>query len=626
MEEIKNIVLKNVIVSLEPIYSDNGSFDGITFRFDKLSQDSLYVTSEREVIRHFPKELTVEGFKMDLKSLIDFTSALNNGISTAMFGIRRKMPNGGELNYISKSKYEDSKFIKIKLTKHFFRSGNQGRDKVLLSIFEDDEDFGKNEIIMIPFSKKDIQILFSLIVEISSNAFKSKPYFFNALRIDSETGDELLDISIPFVKVSNSVVFDDIWLHGQELFNLMFIIDQLNYEFEIEQRLNELNMFYRQIRIENENGIVYMILKKMNGEGEEIPMIDPGSGCKYHIKIPVSSYALTVMSMFISVKMLSHGEFEEESEFSTYKSKEIFKDIKNIKYHISTKESFIGLGYKNTRKHGEVMTFAMKVKDNAFQIEDENGILDLMYEKDGEKKIVLDFVEVSLFNQWPKLLEALSIAYTKKYLEWNKKNFVKKFFVTKNEGGIWYKYEFQVSASEGNKAAAVLSINKYKINGKEFEIISSFRQPLFKRYLYQLLIIMIHMSSYFEKNEFKITSNKKEMIKYRYMSMKKVVSLSKKEEVLYGFSKNNGELQWGIFSNSNNMKEVLPPQDIKLLNISSLFRLTRGDWLPYVGDKICIGPDRYLTDLYGEFFLEESFGFGETWASNIFFITTIRSY
>jgi len=626
MEKIENIVLKSVIVSLETIYSENGSFDGINFKFNKLNQDSLYVTSEREVVRNFPEELVKDGFSMDLKSLIDFTSALNNGISTAMYSIRKKMPNGGELNYLSKSFHEKNKFLKINVTKHFFRKGNHGRDKVLLSIFENDEDFGKNEIIMIPFSKKDIQILFNLIVELSSSALKSKPYFFNATRISAETGEELMDINIPFVKVSNSVVFDDIWLHGQELFNLMFMIDQLNYEFEIEDRLSELNTFYRQVKITNENGIMYLILKKMSGAGTEEIMIDSGTGEAYNIKIAISSYVLTVLSMFLSVKMLSHGEFDEESEFTKFKSQKIFKEIKDIKYHISTKESFMGFGYKNSRKHGEAMTFAMKVKDSAFKLEDENGVMDLMYEQDGEKKIVLDSAEVFLFDQWPKMLEALSIAYTKKYLEWDRKSFVKKFFVTKNESGRWYKYEFVISSSEGNKAAAVFVINKYKMNGKEEELISSFRQPLFKKYLYQLLIIMIHMSSYFEKNEFKITANKKEMIKYRYMSMKKVVSLSKREEVLYGFSKDNNGFKWGIFSNSNDMKENLGEQDIKLLNISSLFRLTRGDWLPYVGEKLCIGPDRYLTDLYGEFFLENKLGEGEVWASNIYFITSLRNF
>jgi len=623
--KIENIILKHVIVSLEALYNDKGYFDGINFKFDKLNQDSLYITSEKEVIRTFPEELSKEGFSMDLKCLVDFTSALNNGISTAMYSLRKKMPNGGELNYLSKSSHEKNKFLKINVTKHFFRNGNFGRDKVLLSIFEDDEDFGKNEILMIPFSKKDIQILFNLVIELSSSAVQSKPYFFNAIKFNPNTGEELEEVRTSFVKVSNSVVFGDIWLHGQELFNLMFLVDQLNHEFEIEQRLDELNTFYRQLKIINEKGIVYIVLKKMNGEGNEIPMIDHYSGEEYHLKIPVSSYVLTIISMFLSVKMLSHGEYDEPSDFEVYKSQKVFREIENIKYHISTKESFMGFGYRNHKKHGEEMTFAMKVKDNAFQIEDDGDILDLMYERNGERGIVLDSAEIFLRDQWPKLLEALSISYTKEYKNWGLNSYIKKFFVTKREQeneNKWFKYEFVISSSLENKAAAVFMINKYEMNGKEEKLISSFRQPLFKKYLYQLLIIMIHMSSYFEKTEFKIATNKKEMIKYRYMSMKKVVSLSKKEEILYGFEKDLDGITWGIFSNSNDMKESLEQQDIKLLNISSLFRLLRGDWLPFVGNKICIGPDRYLTDLYGEFFLENKIHEGEEWASNIYFVTT----
>lgn len=622
--DINNVILKNVIVSLSPIYSDSGTFSGMNFKFKPPTQDILYVTSEKDIVREFPETLKNEGFNMDLKSLVDFTSALNNGISTVMYNIRKKMPNGGELNYVSYSSLEKNRFLKINVTKHFFREKNLGRNKVSLSIFEDDEDFGKNELIMFDFSKKDIQLLFSMITSITTESLNSKPYFIKAVRIDAETEKDIIDTTIPFVKVANSVVFEDIWLHGQEIFNLLFLIDQLNYEFEIEKDLNNLNMFYRQTKIVNENGIVYLILKKMNGYGEEEDKIDIKTNKKYYLKIPISSYVLTIFSMFLSVKMLNLGEFNNISEFEErYESKSVFKNIDDIKYHITTKEAFIGLGYKNTRKHGEAMTLAIKVKDNAFQLNDEEvGNLSLAYRQDGKIKQVLDIVDISLKDQWPKFIEALSISYSRKYLEWGIKSYIKKFFITQNESGKWYKYEFNISSSGDNKVSAILKIDKYLMNGKEEIFVSGFRQPLFKRYLYQLLIISLQISSYFNRNEFKIATNKKDIIKYRYMSMKRVVELSKKEEILYGFEKNQDSFKWGIFSNSNNMNEEIENEDIRLLYISSYFRLLRGDWLPFVGNKICIGPDRFLTDIYGEFLLESSIGSGEIWASNIFFVVT----
>lgn len=622
---MKNIILKNVIVSLEEILNERGDFNGVNIKFLPVSQNQIYTTSEGEVVRDFPETLYKKGFDMDIKSLVDFTMALNANISTVMYSYRKDMPNGGELDYVSKSSLEEDMFLKINVTKHFFRNKNLGRDKVTLSIFEDDEDFGKNELISFAFSKKDIQVLFNLIIEISSASINSKPFFIPIMRVDTETGEEIRETTAAFLKVANSIVIDNIWLHGQEILNLMYTIDQLNYGFELEKNLNELNSFYRQVRYVNEDGLINMYIKKMKSNSEEEDLIDMQTGKKYHLRLTISSYVLTLFSMFVSIKMLQHGEFDYEEEIDTvYDSQKKIHGMKNIKYHISTKESFIGIGYNNSKKRGEEMIFASVAKDNAFNLENENGeVMELMYEKEGEKFVVLEEVYVSLRDQWPKFLEALSMAYTRSYNDWEKTSFTKKFFVTQNEKGKWYKYEFSISSSLENKAAAVLIVNKYIINGKnDYELISSFRQPLFKRYLFQLLVMFLNISTYFEKTEFKLNVNKKDIMKYRFQSMKKMSILSKNEDILYGFEREGKEFKWGIFSDHNHMKEQITDQDIKLLNISSLFRLIRGDWLPFVGQKICIGPDRYLTDIYGEFFLEKHFGDGELWASNIFFATS----
>jgi len=626
---MKNIILKNTIVSLTEILDEKGRFAGMNLKLYPVSQDHIYTTSDTtNVVRNFPEVLYEKGFDFDLKSLIDFTMSLNHNISTAMYDLRKKMPNGGELDYVVKSKFEEDIFVKINVTKHFFRKKNLGRNKVTLSFFEDDEDFGKNELIAIPFTKKDIQILFSLITQKTSSFINSSLVFLPAERVEAETGEFIREVNVPFMKVANSIVVDNIWLHGQEILNLMFLVDQLNYEFEIEKNLDLLNGFYRQLKFVNENGVMAIYIKKMNINNEEESLVDMDSGKEYHLRMTVSSFVLTVLSMFLSVKMLQHADFEDDfdKEDTKYKSQSVFNEIKHIKYHISTKESFIGLGYNNSKKRGEEVRFAAVVKDKAFVLNDEDGnSFDFMYEKNGQKLLVLEKIDISLRDQWPKLLEALSMAYTRTYLKWDKTAFKRRFFVTNNEMGKWYKYEFDITSSESNKAAAVMIVNKYLINGKDdYELIASYRQPLFKRYLYQLIIILLNISTYFEHTEFKIEVNKKDIMKFRFQSMKKMSILKKNENILYGFERNGKEFIWGIFSDKNNMKEILTDQDIKLLNISSFFRLVRGDWLPFVGEKICIGPDRYLTDIYGEFFLEKSFGEGEVWASNMYFATALE--
>ena len=620
MNKVK-LFLKNVNVEISCVSNDYGDIGGLNIKFFPISHNSIYTTSGAFVVRKFPEFLQTTGINLDLSSSIDLSMSLNAAISTAMFYHRKQMFNGGEIDIISKSTLMPDHYLKINTTKHFFRKENLGVNKVSLSIFEDDEDFGKSELIQFHFSKKDVQILFKVITNLMNNVVKTKVLFVTADRIDSTT-NEIIDqgLSIPFMKVDSSVVFDGIWLHGQELFNLMFVVDQLNYGLNIENNLDSLNGSYRQIRFENHNNIEYIVLNKKNSETENVDMTD-SDGNNFYLRIPISSYLLTILSLFVSPKMLKH-DYMKNNEF--YEKTDKFSDLKNIDYHISTRESFMGLGYVNHKKHGEMLKFAMKVKPDAFFVEDEGGSrFDLMYSKNGENLIVLDTLELNMVNeQWRKLTEALSVAYTESYKEFGLDSYIRKFFVSKMENGRWFRYEFVISASAGNKAAAVFVINKYTVNGSEQKLISSFRQPMFKKYLYQFLSILLNLSEKFEKTDFIIQANKNEMMQYRYKSMKQVINLNKNEIVEYGFKKNGTSFEWGIFSNNNNMHSIVEDQDLALLNISSSFRLLRGFWLPFVGYKICIGPDKYLTDIYGEFLLDKKVGDGEFWASNIFYVTT----
>jgi len=617
-----NIALRNTIISVREISDDSGTLTGLNLRFQPVSQTHIYTTSDRtNVVHDFPDFLYKKGVDLDLNAVIDFTAALHSNISTALYSLREDMPNGGEMEYLIRSKFEESNFLKINVTKHFFKEGNKGRHKVLLSFFEEDEDFGNNELLQIPFTKRDIQTLFNVIIEKTSAFPSTKTLFVPATRVNSETGEEIRDVDIPIVKVGSSLLVGESWLHGQEIMNILYVTEKLNYGFELEKDFHPIYGGYRQVKFSSDYGIAYMEIKTMNGSGEDVDKVDLGTGEKYHLKIALSTYILTIFSLFVSVKMLRHGDMEEDTQSENYaESKKTFSDIKNIKYHVTMKESFIGLGYNNSKKRGEEIIFAAVVKDNAYSVEDESGNThNLMYESKGEKKMVLDNFSVILGDQWHKLLEGLSTIYTRSYKEREMGFYSKKFFVTKNESGKWYKYEFNIVGDTKNKALGVLTVDKYLIKGKDdYELISSFRQPLFEKYLFQLLIIILNMSSMFEKSDFKIMVDKRKIMRFRFQSMNRMSAIKRSEDVIYGFERTEDSLSWGIFSDRMNMSEFLSDQDIKLLNISSLNRLLRGEWIPFVGEKIAIGQDNFLTDIYGEFNLEEHLNDGEAWASNIF--------
>jgi len=626
MDNLKNIVLKQIILSAEKIRNEKGVLEGINIKFSPISSNHIYLTSTKRVVNYFPTEIETDGINFDLKSFYDLMLGLSNSISTFMYELRKPI-NSGEMNLISYSKLEKNKFFKIHVTNHFFRSGNLGKDKVSISIFEDDEDFGENELINIPFTKRDVILLYALFKEILSSELRTKSFFTEASKIDYYTQEEISKETISITKVDNAIVIDSVWLHGQELLNLMYVVDRLLYGFKIEQNLNSLIFNYRQISIEIDNNIPYLIIKKMNDNEEEIVKTD-SNGNEYYLKVPLAGYILTILGLYIDIKVLRHADIEHELESNTenIRSKSVFIKNKKIKYHISTKESFIGIGVtKNNKSNYSSLTLSAMVKDNVYKIVDEDVgvVLDSMYYSNGVKKQILTDFSINLKEHGYKLIKGLSIAYTQDYKKWKKNRNMTKFFVTVNEPGGWVKYEVDISSNIKNNVPAILTVSKYKmIKGEDPEFIASFRQPLYHKYIYQLLTMLLAMSEFFPKQKHIIQIDKKELLKYKYKSMKTVTTLKNTEIINYGFKRKNNNLIWGIFSDTNNMKEHIDDSDKFLLKISSEKRLFSGDWVPFVGNKISIGPDRYLTDQYGEINLEKEYGFGVEWATHIYFATS----
>jgi len=625
MIEFNNIILKNTIVHLKPIENEVGALNGLNIRFEEISQDFIYKTSEGIIVQDFPQDLTEEGINLDLKSLMKFNGTIANTISTYLYSLRKSL-NQGEMILNIKSSFEKEKYMKINVTKFFFREKTKGRNKIDLSVMYEDPEFGTYESIMLSFTKKDVQILFSIIKEIVSHYNRSRSLFISGTRIDYDSEEPIEEVNVPIVKIDNAIVIDSIWLHGQEILNLMYVVDKLIHGMHIEEDLNVINTYYRQLKITNENGIAYLILKKLDGNHNDDPIkTSTGEDCK--LKLSFSTDFLSILYSFLSIQVLRHADidFDFDDSVEILGSKDPFINIKGMKYHISLRESFIGVAVNESKKDGsKSISLVGKVKDGAYNLETEDGeLMPSVFKQGDEIKSILNEFNINLRDQWPKLIKALSLAYNGLYKSEEKNFNLMKFFIISNDRNGKFKYQFSILSNEENKASAVLVIDKFQIKNREETFIASYRQPLFERYVYQLLSILLASSEFIPDINYIEEVNKKDIIAYRYKSMKNVIKLTKNEILEYGIKKIDNLTFWGIFSNNNKMFNELSIQDQFLLNQSALSKIFRGYWIPFVGETIAIGPDRYLTDTFGEINLEkDNEAEGIDWAIKLYFGTS----
>jgi len=693
MYNLKNLIFKKQILEIEPQENNLGGLDGIKLKFKPLNQDTIYYTSNKEIVQFFPKELTTQGITLDFKSVIKLQSLLLNTISTYLFSLRKNIDQG-ELVVKIKSSLDNDRSLKIRVDKHFFREENKGRYKIYMSIIKKDLEFGLGEYeeIMFEFTKRDVLFLYSMIRKIISKYERTKTIFVEAIKVkrppeeiklneDKENlereflknkENEISENLIPIVKADNSILIDQVWLHGQEVLNLMYLTYKLIYGFKIEENLEAVHFFYRQISTITDNGIAYLIIRKMNQDHMEEPMIDNETNEEYYIKIPINALFLATIDSLLSIDILQNVDMSiaDMDGYEIINSQNPFlnTDINalrkiNITYHISLKESWLGLSIQESKKDPEnrELYFVGLLKEDTYKVIDEDGnVIEDAYLKNGEVHTnIMKYFKIKLGNKWPKILKGLVIALTKEYINPNKspKKNVKYTITSVNdvthEGKI--RYDIIIYSAQTNKAPAVLLINKYRLNKNnegdyDEELLESFRQPLFERYVFMLLHIFLGMGELMDNIELLEEITSTDMIKIQYKSMKNISLITRPELLGYGIRKENGKTYWGAFkviktkkikNKSNDEKEEKIYEEIKqdtkkfkeltlqeqcYINESAYSRMTRGYWLPFVGDVIAIGPDRFITDLYAEINMEKigkSQSFKEIdWAIRLYFGTT----
>jgi len=625
------IYLKHEIVSVYPI--ENKSLDrleGIRIQFFELDERKTYFKTNGDPVRGFPKKLYID---LNISSLTKLVSIMLGAVSSYLYNIRQHVLKDTNLyQTIKVKKFDNDKYLKIRLSKYFFREGDKGRYKISMAFIKQSniEDIDDTELINFNLTKRDVLVILNLIKRLTSSYLKDAAIPLSVQYIDKDTGELLAERTAIVGKIFNAIIIDNIWLHGQEILNTMYVTHELIFKLNIEKQLEKTQTNYRQIRFFHQNDIMYLDLIKMNAQHEEV--FNEFNGKKVIVRIPIGALFLAAMYMYLDIDILRHTSFDSEyyAESGEDKLAQLLSDS-SIKYHISLKESYLGVGTKPDPKNPEntKLYFAGIAKEGKFITEDEDGeILENYLLKYDEHNIahvipIIANFHIDLKDKWPKFIKALSYGLTQEYLEEEREFDLNKFYVINQDITGHYKYEFTLYSNKNNKAPVVLIIDKYRLSkGEDPKLVGRFRQPLFRKYVYQLLLVFLAAGK--EMNNLALTEevDPKELLPYKYQSYKTVKLNTAKEPVTYGIKKINNKVFWGNFNSSEYV--ALPQQDIDLLNMSSEFRLLNAKkWIPFTGEKITITQNGWITDMFSEYLLEKD-NKGVIWATRLFYGTNTK--
>jgi len=625
------IHLKHEIVSVYPIENESlGRLEGVRIQFFELDERKTYFKTNGDPVAGFPKNLYID---LDIAFLTKLVSIMLGAVSSYLYNIRQQVLKDTNLYQTIKVKrFDNDKYLKVRLSKYFFREADKGRYKVSIAFIKKSniEGIDDTELINFNLTKRDILVILNLIKRLTSSYLKDAAVPVSVQYIDKDTGEFVAERTTIVGKIFNAITIDNIWLHGQEILNTMYVAHELIFKLHIERNLESIQTNYRQIRFFHKDNVMYLDLIKMNAQHEEV--FNEFNGKKVIVRIPIGALFLAAMYMYLNIDILRHTSFDSEyyAESGENKLAQLLSDS-NIKYHISLKESYLGVGTKPDPKAPEntKLFFAGVAKEGKFIAEDEDGeVLENYILKYDEYNIahaipiIVNF-HIDLKDKWSNFIKILSYGLTQEYLEEERDFDFNKFYVINQDITGHYKYEFTLYSNKENKAPVVLIIDKYKLSkGEEPKLVGRFRQPLFRKYVYQLLLVFLAAGK--EMNSLALTEevDPKELLPYKYQSYKTVKPNIAKGPVIYGIKKINDKVFWGNFSSSKYV--ALPQQDIDLLNMSAEFRLFNAKrWVPFTGEKVTITQNGWITDMFSEYFLEKD-NKGVIWATRLFYGTNTK--
>ncbi|HIP33517.1 MAG TPA: hypothetical protein EYG89_02005 [Bacteroidia bacterium] len=604
MKKINHIEFKNIKAGFEGVSENSTRLNGIKINFYALNDDKIHFTSSGDIVRIFPNDLNIS---LDFNALTTFTGMLIETISSYLFQIRDSIMTKDLVQEISSS--IDSRYkIRVRISRMFFREEEKGRYKASIAFLDKNTD---EEVVNISFSKRDIQVMLGMIRGIVSEYDRDYGSYVPGLTLGGNSNQ--MD-NLKIIKVENSIMIGNIWLHGQEITNLQYTVNELLNRLYIEKNLKDLRGSYRQIKFVEEEMVMYMFLEKYTENSESENTIS--------YKIPLTQKILSILYLYVNIDILGKipaSEFEDET---TRLERMKMMSGEKVRYHLSMKESNLAIGIRDRNKSDEKkMLLLGEVKLNAFQFknEDDEVIENFIHKYVDGEKIYVDLLtefKIDLKDHWKKLVRGLSLAYTKEYTSERDRNKVLFYVINQDNKGRW-KYQFTIVSDKENKATAVLIIEKFKIHGRENEeLVGRFRQPLFNKYVYQLISMILVTAKDMDNIEFYKDLNLKDLSPYSYSSMKTVSEVKKDSTESFGIKRTKDKVLFGSIFNEK-LVEELDDIDRALLRVSAEFKLLNGYWLPFSSNKVTISQDGYLKDMFSEVNLNENFGVD--WATMLYF-------
>jgi len=588
MIKIKDIILKHFKLDISSIEDvKTGSLEGIDLHLHPLNEDQVFNTRDGKPVTNLEKGIDIS---LDTKGALKLASLLLESTSSYLYNIRKKTRES-DLHH-SLLSFDKSQRYDIRVSRFFYREEGQGKYKISIAVVDQETNI---EFVNLNFTKRDVLILLHLIKKIFVGYRKERATGVFTEIINKED-EKISETFLAFARIDNSIALGGIWLHGQEIMSLIYATEKLALENGIEENLPSLYTKYRQLSITSDNDIAYLVLSKLDPSTMENLGTEHGPDTKY--KIPISANFLASLFLNTEISILEYAKFLDE-----YDPRNNPFESQYIKGFISLKESIIGISVKENRKQIKNMKLRIISKpENYTKSEDvTDGYIKVYDEEQNPYEVpILTEININLFNRWPLLVKGLSQAYTGEYLKHREKNSLQ-FYTTDKEKTTLYKYEFKILADPDNKSTAVLIIDKVLFDSGK--IVGRYRQPLFKRYLHQLLLLIISSYSQLEETVFFEERETKELLKYVYSSLNRVIERKRSRPIKYGVIKDYEGTFIGDIEDRENMIK-LPYGDIVMLNISSYNRILFGRWIPFTGEKISIDQFGFFTDLNGELDLE----------------------
>jgi len=608
--------LKNVKIDIAPIEDEYGNAAGCRLDFHPIDSEHIYFDSHQRVVRYFPKDAFVE---MSMRQFYHLYGLLIEPLSSYLYSIRSQLLKTDLREEVRTS---DGYGLKVRVSRFFFREETKGRHKILLTLFDE-----HGNDIVIGLTKRDVLLLVEALRKMFENYLNIGGMMLPMRYIDPETKETVAEVTGYLMKRDNSLLIDQAWLHGQELTSLMYVAHELLYHLHAEKNLGIIQTKYRQIHVEHRKGIVYVRVHKLNKNGEDdLPVY---KSKPVEIELSIGQQALAMLYLNLSLTMLAIPEFEGE-EILGHKRTTVAGE--KTKYHMQLKESALAIVIKPNIKKGIDRVFLVgEIQTGLYSVTTESGVevpdVVMVKNKEGEEVMqnLLPEFKVNLKDAWPRIIRGLSLAFTQEYREKGKDRMQTITFSYTSEPGIGLvKYEVIIQSSVENKMT-VFRVNKYKmVKGSEPELIGTYRQPLTRKHVFQLLQIFLAVARDMQHMTYVSERNIKDMLPYMYRSFKQVQRRQRGKPVKYGiYRSEHGDVILGVLDESESeMKAILPRGDIVQINLSSRFRLLNARWIPFVGDFVSIGPDGYLTDMFGEINLEKEGG--ADWAARLYFGTAVE--